>query len=163
MNVDGDLTVLSRCCTDLRIFQPVQGWRYTESWEGTEQHLIQTGQTDIPYHMATCGMIKLGMLTSTTAAVWDHLGIRWWMMSNCVIRHTALIFCTVLYSLLFSFPFMSYETVFILAREFYSFPSSLPCPSAGNDWRSVWRRSACNSSHHIILVAFVTWEKHWKL
>lgn len=43
----------------------------------------------------------------------------------------ALNFCVVLSLLLFSLPFMSY--VFILAYEFYLFPSSLHRPSEGND------------------------------
>jgi len=64
------------------------------AWSWEEAHpgqLTRSGQRDIPYHMTSCSVYKLGELARGEITAWGQAGK--WVVSSCTMHHS---FCIII-------------------------------------------------------------------
>ena len=130
-----------------------EGWRGTRSWEGTQPgQLTQTGQRDIPYHVTSCPVYKLGGVgpgaggNRCLGTNWTSVG-KWWAIALCItcfvysnpfiiIILILLLFCIYYYYFLPFCPINLYLHPRVLLFSWFSSPSH--CGGGGSDQAAAW-------------------------
>ena len=121
---------------------PVRSWRFTKSSEWTQPgQLIQNSHRDIPYHMASCWTIKLGIDwdSHTFFVTGWALVTGWWAVALWNVL------CIFFYHYYYcSFLFCPIKVPLIQPRDFIFFSQfSSPISLRGNKWMAVWCLAVC--------------------
>jgi len=117
--------------------------RSTGSWEGTQPgQLIQTGQRDIPHHMVSCSVHKLGELARDQRSLLrDRLGISQRVVTALCI--TCFVCITIISSLAFLLNCLYLNSSVLVFFFFFIFFILLPNPVRGREESKQLRGSSC--------------------